>query len=62
MAKRQHVTALFAVVVMAFITLSYMFSSSDNAAQRMPSIEIDVSPNVLTGGAIAPKLGNATAK
>jgi hypothetical protein len=77
MARRQHVTVLFALAVMALITLSYMISSS-GSAQRIPSPDefsgrssgngivpaqhVDVPPDVLSGGVIAPKLENATAK
>ncbi|KAJ9148781.1 Sulfhydryl oxidase [Coniochaeta hoffmannii] len=57
MARRQHVTAVFALAVMALITLSYMLRS----APRLPNGP-EVPPHVLSGGVIAPKLENATAK
>lgn len=68
---------MFALAVMALITLSYMLSSSDSAPRipspddfsrapsgkdTIPAVNIDVPPNLLTGGVIAPKLENATAK
>ncbi|KAB5522114.1 ERV/ALR sulfhydryl oxidase domain-containing protein [Coniochaeta sp. 2T2.1] len=77
MARRQHVTVLFALAVMALITLSYMMSSS-SSTPRIPSPDefssgssgrsttsnknVEVPEDVLTGGVIAPKLANATAK
>ncbi|OIW34234.1 Erv1/Alr family protein [Coniochaeta ligniaria NRRL 30616] len=77
MARRQHVTVMFALAVMALITLSYMISSS-SSAPRIPSTDefsgrssgkgiiptqnVEVPADVLSGGAIAPKLENATAK
>jgi hypothetical protein len=71
MARRQHVTAIFALAVMALITLSYMLSFS-SSSPRIPSADefssipgktgIDYPPEVLAGGVIAPKLENATAK
>jgi hypothetical protein len=64
---------MFALAVMALITLSYMLSSP-SSAPRVPSADeytgrssgssqhVDVAPSVLSGGVIAPKLENATAK
>ena len=61
MARRQHVTAMFALAVMALITLSYMLSSSSAPTPRIRSPD-EYTGAVLSGGVIAPKLENATAK
>lgn len=68
---------MFALAVMALITFSYMLSSSsdppriptpDEFSGRssgkdvIPAQHVEVPSNVLSGGVIAPKLENATAK
>lgn len=78
MARRHHATVMIAVAVMALITLSYLISSPTSVAPRIQSLDessgrssgkgttaapdVDLPSDVLTGGVIAPKLGNATAK
>lgn len=65
MARRQHVTVLFALAVVMLITFSYMLSSPARAALNSgikPIADMDLPPDLLAGGAIAPKLENATAK
>ncbi|KAL1853546.1 hypothetical protein VTK73DRAFT_8996 [Phialemonium thermophilum] len=75
MARRQHLTLLVAAVVAVFLTFTYLLSpssggtttlsggsgssSKDNGASTSTA---DLPPGVLSGGAIAPKLENATAK
>ena len=80
MARRQHLTLSIALVVIVFLSISYLFSGSsdddftsprtsfkspaDNAgASDATDGELDHLPGgILTGGSIAPKLENATAK
>lgn len=78
MARRQHLTAMLALAVIIFLLFTYTLSSSsttttgtvvsDGVAKTGDkssdgaTADLDLSSGVLTGGAIAPKLENATAK
>lgn len=77
MARRQHITLSFILVLAVFFTLSYLFSGPsrvpalpklDNEplkeeARSELSTELDsLTPSFLTGESIAPKLENATIK
>ncbi|KAM7183431.1 hypothetical protein V8F33_013602 [Rhypophila sp. PSN 637] len=85
MARRQHVTLIFAICVIFFMSITYYMSpgssrmpipnkstasgskadgaatSHDSTAQKSVA-ELGFSESILTGGSIAPKLENATAK
>jgi hypothetical protein len=74
MARRQHIALIFALAVAAILTITYL-TSSGASADSFAGTRLaggsgrakdgglgDLSPSVLTGGAIAPKLENATAK
>ncbi len=75
MARRQHITVLFALAVITLLSISYLWSgdSTDGyplelsmpAGGRNSGSTVDVgsiSDSILKGGSIAPKLGNETAK
>ncbi|KAK0725067.1 ERV/ALR sulfhydryl oxidase domain-containing protein [Lasiosphaeris hirsuta] len=77
MARRQHVTLMLVVGVMVFLGMTYVMSSVGSLRNRSsPSGSsddsifdygssnsgLDISNSILTGGSIAPKLENATAK
>jgi hypothetical protein len=67
MARRQHVTVLFALAVVMLITFSYMLSHSSRSPLSSsggitPIADMNLPPDLLTGDVIAPKLENATAK
>jgi FAD-linked sulfhydryl oxidase len=73
MARRQHVTLMFAAAVIMLIGLSYLLSSSgsslpgittkDDAAEDLgPKDFAQLSESTLFGESIAPKLENATLK
>ncbi len=72
MARRPHITLMLVVGVTFFLFLTYHMSGS--SVERIPlgsasgsggtksKASLDLPDSVLTGGAIAPKLENATAK
>ncbi|KAM7212241.1 Nucleophile aminohydrolase [Rhypophila decipiens] len=85
MARRQHVTLIFAICVIFFMSITYYMSpgsssiplpnkstASESKADGAATIhdgkaqksvaELGFSESILTGGSIAPKLENATAK
>lgn len=71
MARRQHLTVILALAVTVFLTFTYLLSSASTGT-GVPSVgsngddaampNLDLPSGVLGGGAIAPKLENATAK
>ncbi|KAL0938338.1 FAD-linked sulfhydryl oxidase erv2 [Colletotrichum truncatum] len=75
MARRQHLSLMLVVAVVAFLSISYLFSggSSDAASPAplkgnsapstgdIPNLG-HISDSILSGESIAPKLENATAK
>ncbi|EJT71792.1 FAD-linked sulfhydryl oxidase ALR [Gaeumannomyces tritici R3-111a-1] len=82
MARRQHLTLVVAFSIVAFLTFTYMLSSSGSRLPNTPAVSLGqppsgkqsvpdqdaskpnlaISPDILTGGSIAPKLENATLK
>ncbi|KAL9946115.1 hypothetical protein ACHAQF_008246 [Verticillium nonalfalfae] len=77
MARRQHLSAIVVLAIVAFFSVSYLFSSgiSDGTSSQSapaplakdstPAAAFDIGAidsNILVGGSIAPKLENATAK
>lgn len=88
MARRQHLTLIVVLAVVAFLSLTWLMSGSPvdvnppfspaspplekSGDDAKPVAKVDskptekgdfgVPPSILTGGAIAPKLENATAK
>lgn len=77
MARRQHITLSFILVLAGFFTLSYLFSGPSRSvvlpkldneplkeeARSEFSSDLDaLAPSFLTGDSIAPKLENATIK
>jgi FAD-linked sulfhydryl oxidase len=76
MARRQHLTLMVVLTVLALLSLSYLFSSSED---HQPEVLVNkhaptssksdgqadlgsIPDGILKGGSIAPKLENATAK
>lgn len=77
MTRRQHLSAIVVLAIVAFFSVSYLFSSgirdgtSSHSApaplvkDSTPAAAFDIGTidsNILVGGSIAPKLENATAK
>ena len=79
MARRQHLSLLVALAIVAFLSISYLFSGGDGDVALPPPAAKgvlagdapgaasmadlgQVPSSILTGGSIAPKLGNETAK
>jgi len=64
MARRQHVTLTVAVGLLLFLAMTYMLSggSGEGFGERETKLDLGLPDSVLTGGSIAPKLENATAK
>lgn len=82
MARRQHLTLMVILGVVAFLSLTWLMSSNSASGTDAPfspasftyesakgdkaasgqSADFGLPSSVLTGGAIAPKLGNETAK
>ncbi|KAK3690097.1 ERV/ALR sulfhydryl oxidase domain-containing protein [Podospora appendiculata] len=68
MARRQHVSLMLVIGVMVFLAMTYLFSGGGSSANDLTPIpqgtkpKFGVSESILTGGSIAPKLENATAK
>jgi FAD-linked sulfhydryl oxidase len=68
MARRQHVSVTVLLGLAILFSLYYIFSASSpssDASSTPPPGTVDlhhISSSILTGGSIAPKLENATAK
>lgn len=78
MPRRQHLTLFVLLAFTALLGMTYLMSADDRAGSLNPNIRPDTPPqkstsqssvdgldlpsSVLSGGSIAPKLGNATAK
>ncbi|KAK0648933.1 ERV/ALR sulfhydryl oxidase domain-containing protein [Cercophora newfieldiana] len=64
MARRQHVTLTVVVGFMVFLAVTYMLSGRSHLHlhDKETKLDLGLSEGILTGGSIAPKLENATAK
>ena len=79
MARRQHLTLMVALVVLGFLSLTYLMSASPSSrypdagllrqahdgtgiVKEADKADFGLPSSILTGGSIAPKLENKTAK
>ncbi|KAK0611002.1 ERV/ALR sulfhydryl oxidase domain-containing protein, partial [Immersiella caudata] len=65
MARRQHVTLTVVVGFLIFLAVTYTLSGGRSNIQfrdKETKLDLGLSDSILTGGSIAPKLENATAK
>jgi len=65
MARRQHVTLTVVVGFLVFLAITYMLSGGSSHihfSDKEAKLDLGLSEGILTGGSIAPKLENATAK
>jgi FAD-linked sulfhydryl oxidase len=65
MARRQHVTLTVVLGFIIFLAVTYTFSGGRphiGFSDKETKLDLGLSDSILTGGSIAPKLENATAK